>query len=168
MQNQSLSPRFKSRDSSVRLAKGRKDSVRFPAEAGNSSVLQSIQTGSGAHSASYSMGTGDSFLKGKAEGAWSSQLTAISAKLKNGGAIPPLPQETSWFGAWFIKHRDNFTFPTHFYRHLNIHDSGRLTLVTISERSKVRNPFYSSVPSSRVRIPVSCMSGSFTLFLFQL
>jgi hypothetical protein len=40
------------------------------------SLLHSVQTGSGAHSLSYTMGTGDSFSEGKAAGAWSWPLTS--------------------------------------------------------------------------------------------
>jgi hypothetical protein len=56
----------KSRDSSVGIALGyglddRGSRVRFPAGAGNSSLHHRVQTGSGAHPASYPMGTGGSF-----------------------------------------------------------------------------------------------------------
>jgi len=43
--------------------------VRFPAEAGNFSLHHRVQNGSGAHPASYLMGTGGSFPGGKAAGA---------------------------------------------------------------------------------------------------
>jgi hypothetical protein len=43
--------------------------VRFPAGAGNFSFHHGIQNGSGAHPASYPMGTGGSFPGGKAAGA---------------------------------------------------------------------------------------------------
>jgi hypothetical protein len=43
--------------------------VRFPAGAGNLSFHHSVQNGSGAHPASYPMGTGGSFPGGKAVGA---------------------------------------------------------------------------------------------------
>jgi hypothetical protein len=42
--------------------------VRFPAGAGNFSFHHRVQTGSGAHSASYPTGTGGSFPRGKAAG----------------------------------------------------------------------------------------------------
>jgi hypothetical protein len=62
-----------SRDSSVGIAMGyglddRGSRVRFPAAAGNFSFHHSVQNGSGAHPASYPMGTGGSFLGGKAAG----------------------------------------------------------------------------------------------------
>jgi hypothetical protein len=50
---------------------------RFPAWAGNCSLHHRIQNGSGAHPASYPMGTRDSFPRGKAAGAWSWPLTSI-------------------------------------------------------------------------------------------
>jgi hypothetical protein len=58
-------------DSSVGIALGyglddRGPWIRFPAEAGNFSLHHRVQNGSGAHSASYSMGTSGSFLGGKA------------------------------------------------------------------------------------------------------
>jgi hypothetical protein len=43
--------------------------VRFPAGAGNFSLHRLVQTGTGAHPASYLMGTGGSFPGGKAAGA---------------------------------------------------------------------------------------------------
>jgi hypothetical protein len=43
--------------------------VRFPAGAGNFSLYHRVQNGSEAHLASYPMGTGGSFLRGKAAGA---------------------------------------------------------------------------------------------------
>jgi hypothetical protein len=54
---------YKNRDSSVGIALGygvdyRGSRVRFPAEAGIFSLHHRVQTGSGAHPASYPMGTG--------------------------------------------------------------------------------------------------------------
>jgi hypothetical protein len=43
--------------------------VRFPAGAGNFSLFLRVQTGSGAHPASFPMDTGGSFSGGKAAGA---------------------------------------------------------------------------------------------------
>jgi hypothetical protein len=64
------------RDSSVGIALGywlddRGSRVRFPAVAGNFSLHHRLQNGSGAHPASYPMGTRGSFPGGKAAGAWS-------------------------------------------------------------------------------------------------
>jgi hypothetical protein len=64
----------KSRDSSVGIALGyglddRGSRVRFPAGAGNFSLRQSVQNGSGPHPASYPMGTRGSFSGSKAAGA---------------------------------------------------------------------------------------------------
>jgi hypothetical protein len=62
------------RESSVGIALGyglddRGSRVRFPAGAGNFSLHHRVQTGSGAHPASYPMGARGSFLRGKAAGA---------------------------------------------------------------------------------------------------
>jgi hypothetical protein len=62
------------RDSSVGIALGygpddRSARVRFPAEAGNFSLHHRVQNVSGAHQASYPMGTEGSFPGGKATGA---------------------------------------------------------------------------------------------------
>jgi hypothetical protein len=63
----------KSRDSSVGIALGyglddRGSRVGFPAGAGNFSIHHRVQNGSGAHPASYPMGTRGSFPGGKAAG----------------------------------------------------------------------------------------------------
>jgi hypothetical protein len=73
---------FKSRDSSVGIALGyglddRGSRVRFPAGAGNFSLHHRAQNGSGAHPATYPMGTRGSFLGSKAAGVWSWPLTSI-------------------------------------------------------------------------------------------
>jgi hypothetical protein len=62
-----------SRDSSVGIAAGyglddRMIGVRFPAGAGNFSLHHCVQIGSGAHPASYPMGTRGSFPGSKAVG----------------------------------------------------------------------------------------------------
>jgi hypothetical protein len=80
--NRSVSRLNKSRDSSVGIALGyglddRGSTVRFPAEAENFSLHHRVQNGSGAHPASYPMGTGGSLPGGKAAGAWSWPLTSI-------------------------------------------------------------------------------------------
>jgi hypothetical protein len=63
-----------SRDSSAGIALGyglddRSSRVRFPAGAGKFSLHRRMQNGSGAHPASYPVGTRDSFLGGKEAGA---------------------------------------------------------------------------------------------------
>jgi hypothetical protein len=63
-----------SRDSSVGIALGYGlddlgSRVRFPAGAGNFSLHHRVQNGSGAHPASYPMGTRGSYRGGKAAGA---------------------------------------------------------------------------------------------------
>jgi hypothetical protein len=72
----------KSRDSSVSIALGyglddQGSRVWFLAGAGNFSRHHHVQTSSGAHPASYPMGTRGSFPGGEAAGAWSWPLTSI-------------------------------------------------------------------------------------------
>jgi hypothetical protein len=65
--------------------------VRIPAGAGNFSLRHHVQTGSGAHPASYLMRTGGSLPGGKAAGTWSWPLTSIQCRGQiMRGAIPPL------------------------------------------------------------------------------
>jgi hypothetical protein len=103
------------RDSSVGIALGyglddRGSRVRFPVEAGNFSLHHRLQNGSGAHPASYPMGTRGSFSGCKAAGAWSWPLTSIYCRGQRvRGAIPQHPQYA--FIAWcLVKHSDNFNF----------------------------------------------------------
>jgi hypothetical protein len=51
--------------------------VRLPVEAGNFSLHRRVQNDSGAHPASYLMGTGGSFPGCKAAGEWSWPFTSI-------------------------------------------------------------------------------------------
>jgi hypothetical protein len=78
----SICDRGRSRDSSVGIVLGYGlddggSRVRFPAGAGDFSLHHRVQNGSGAHPASYPMGTRGSFPGGKAAGAWSWPLTSI-------------------------------------------------------------------------------------------
>jgi hypothetical protein len=71
-----------SRDSWVGIALGyglddRGYRVRFPTRAGDFSLHHRFQNGSGAHLASYPIGTRGSFPGGKAAGAWSWPLISI-------------------------------------------------------------------------------------------
>jgi hypothetical protein len=74
------------------------------------SLPHRVQTGSGAHPASYPMGTWDSFPGGKVAGAWNwpFHLYVVPSERMR-GAIPPLSQYV--FMAWcLVNHRDNSTF----------------------------------------------------------
>jgi hypothetical protein len=53
--------------------------------------LHSFQTGSGAHQASYPTGIGGSFLGVKRLGREAHHTPPSSGEVKNGEAIPPLP-----------------------------------------------------------------------------
>jgi hypothetical protein len=70
-----------------------------------------VQTGSGAHPAFYPMGTRGAFPGDKAAGAWSWPFTSIKCwGQRMSGAIPSLPNTSSWRGAW-LKHKNTFTCP---------------------------------------------------------
>jgi hypothetical protein len=62
------------------------------------SLLHVVQTGSGAHPASCPMGTGGSFSRGKAAGAWSWPLQLVPM-LRKCGSIHPLPHTPSCHSA---------------------------------------------------------------------
>jgi hypothetical protein len=72
---------------------------QFPVGARNSSLLNSGQTGSGAHPASYTMGTVGPFPRGKVGGGRGVKQPGhevdhsppSSTEIKNGEAIPTLP-----------------------------------------------------------------------------
>jgi hypothetical protein len=102
-------------DSSVSIVSGysldnQGSRVQFLVSAGNFSLHYCIQNGSGAHPASYPMGTRDSFPGDKAARAWSWPLTPSNAKVKEWvGLYLHSPNTPSWRGAQ-LKHRDNFTF----------------------------------------------------------
>jgi hypothetical protein len=102
-------------DTSVAVALGhgledRGSRVRFSAGAGNFSLHhRCVQNGSGAHPASYPMGTRGCFAGGKAAGAWSWPLTSTYYRgQRMGGAIPPFPQ--------YALMACNFTLPFSCYR----------------------------------------------------
>jgi hypothetical protein len=67
------------------------DGVQFLAGARDFSVFSSIQTGSGAHVASFTMGTRAVFPGVIWLGHESGHSSLSNAKFKNGGTIPPLP-----------------------------------------------------------------------------
>jgi hypothetical protein len=72
----------KSHDSSVGIVLGyglddRDSRVQFLAGAGNFSLHYRVQNGTGAHPASYLLGTGGYFPGDKAPGAWSWLLTSV-------------------------------------------------------------------------------------------
>jgi hypothetical protein len=60
----------------TKLRAGRPWLVQFPSGEGNFSLHHFLQTGSGAHPASYPMGTGSSFPGDKVAGAWTWPLTS--------------------------------------------------------------------------------------------
>jgi hypothetical protein len=109
--NTYMQTHVRSRDSSVGTATSyglddRKIGDRFPVGAGNFSLRHHVQTRSGAHPASYPLGTGGSLAGGKAAGARSWPLTSTHCRAQRmRGPLPPLPQYV-----FIVKHRDSFTF----------------------------------------------------------
>jgi hypothetical protein len=73
--------------------------IRFPAGVRHFSLLYSIQTDSGAHSASCPVGNGGSFPGVKRPGREADHSPPSSAEVKNGGALPPLPHTLPWCDA---------------------------------------------------------------------
>jgi hypothetical protein len=71
--------------------------VRFPVGTRRLSLSESVETGSGTHPASYSIGTGDSRPGDKATGAlkFTADLHGLP-RLRISGAITPLSYMLSW------------------------------------------------------------------------
>jgi hypothetical protein len=63
------------------------------------SLLHSVQTSSGAHPASYAMSTVGSLPRVKWEGPEADHTLPSRAEARNGEAIPPLPNMSSWHNA---------------------------------------------------------------------
>jgi len=93
-----------SRGSSVGIATGyrlddRSSWVRFPAGAGNYSLLHCVQTGSGDHPASYPMDTRSFSLALKRLGRETDHSLPSRAKIKNAWRYISIPNTSSWHGA---------------------------------------------------------------------
>jgi hypothetical protein len=83
--------------------------VRFPAGAGNFSLHHRVQNNSGAHSASYPMGTRVSFPVVKRPERETDHSPPSSVEVKNAWSYTSTSQYV--FMAWcLVKHKDNFTF----------------------------------------------------------
>jgi hypothetical protein len=76
----------------LRLAVGCTAGVQFPAGASDFSLLHSDHTGCGAHPASYAVDASGSFLGVKQSVREADHSPPSAAEVKDGGAIPPLPQ----------------------------------------------------------------------------
>jgi hypothetical protein len=106
---------YSCRDSSVGIALGyglddRGSRVRFPAGAGNFSLHYRVQNSSGAHPASYPIGTKGSFPAGEAAGREADHSPPPSTEVKECVELY-LHSPQYVFMAWCVfKHRDNFTF----------------------------------------------------------
>jgi hypothetical protein len=57
-----------------------------------------VQTGSGAHPASYPIGTGGSFPGSKVAGGVADHSPPYNAEVNKGGAMTSLPHMSSWHG----------------------------------------------------------------------
>jgi hypothetical protein len=82
--------------------------VRVPAWARNFSLHHRVQTGCGAHPASYKMGSRGSFPGGEAAGAWS--WLPCSAEVKNAWSYTSPPQYT-FMASWLVKKSTRTTLP---------------------------------------------------------
>jgi hypothetical protein len=89
----------RSRASVVGIAMGWVAGIRFPARARDFFLLHSFQTGSGAHPASYPMGTGSPFLGLKRPGREADRSPPSSAEVKSAGDMLPFRHTSSWRGA---------------------------------------------------------------------
>jgi hypothetical protein len=65
---------------------------------GNISLVHSLQIGSEAHSASYTLGTGGSFPWVKRQGHEADHSSLFITEVKCDVATPPLPHSSSWRG----------------------------------------------------------------------
>jgi hypothetical protein len=83
--------------------------IRFPTGSGNFSFRHRIQTDSGAHPASYPVGTGCSFPEVKRPGCEVDHSPPSSAEVKNGWRCTSTPPHVCV--AWsLLKHRENSAF----------------------------------------------------------
>jgi hypothetical protein len=110
----------KGRDGSIGIALGyglddRCSRVRFSAGAGNFFLHHRVQNGSGAHPASYPMGTRGSSPRVKRPGCEADHSPPSSAEVKNAWSYTSTPQYTSM--AWcLVKHKGLFTFTFYLMR----------------------------------------------------
>jgi hypothetical protein len=79
----------------VCIATGWTARVRFPVGTRHIPVFHEVKTGYEAHPASHPMETGGFSLGVKRPGHEADHSPPSSAEVKNGGAIPPLPQTSS-------------------------------------------------------------------------
>jgi hypothetical protein len=75
-----------------------------------SSLPHKLQTGPGAHLASYPVGTGSSFPWEKRPTCEGNRSHPSKEEVKNCGDILPVPHMSSWVVIKLIKHRENFAF----------------------------------------------------------
>jgi hypothetical protein len=153
----------KSHDSSVGIALGyglddRGSRVRLPAGAGYFSLHHRIQNGSGAHPASYPMGTRGFSLGVKRPERKADHSPPSSAEVKNAWSYTSTPQYV--FMAWcLVKQRDNFTFTFRSWLALTNKIRGIRSGITNGEETLRDTRHYGGLhQSSSDRIPV--LNGS--------
>jgi hypothetical protein len=122
--------------------------VRAPAVAGNFSLHHRVQNVSGAHRASYPMGTRDSFPGGKAAGTWSWPFTSVQCR----------GQEYIFIAWCLVKHREKFTFTFTFIwlkwslTNVSGYSLHRLGLIYNISMNTARSAFYQCV-NLKVKLP---------------
>jgi hypothetical protein len=79
--------------------------VRFSAATGDNFPSTALRPALGPQWISGTISLRTKLLKSEAD-----QLRRSDAEVKNGGAIPQIPDMSSCRGAQLIKHRDNFTY----------------------------------------------------------
>jgi hypothetical protein len=80
--------------------------VRFPERTRDFSLFQVVQTISGVHTTSYSMGTVDTFPGEMGPGREIDHSLPSSVEVKNVGAMPPLPHMSLWRVCLYLYHRE--------------------------------------------------------------
>jgi hypothetical protein len=98
----------RSRDSSIGIATGWTAGVRFSVGARDFSLQCPDRQKSTQPPIQWVSGSPSTEVK--RPGRKADHSTPSSAEVKNSRAVTPLPCTSSWRGASFIKHRDNFTF----------------------------------------------------------
>jgi hypothetical protein len=90
--------------------------VRLRTGARDFSLLHNFQTSSGAHPASYPMGSGGAFSQEvKRQGRDAYHSLPSSAEMENRTAITPLPHTSSWCDTYLTYHKENLLYFTLLY-----------------------------------------------------
>jgi hypothetical protein len=120
--------------------------IGFPAGAENFSLHHRVQTGSGAHPASYKIGTRGSFPGCKAAGREADHSLPSSAEVKNAwnyNSTPPISLRGTQ-----LKHRDNFIVKLSVFT--NLYEAKKLTFMCGRVPHKKSAIYLSSVLSNGI------------------